>query len=191
MSNNTLKYLVQRSLIFLTVLALKSFRGLFSFCDLFCCPLVLLCDLVSVCLCCQMRDRERRAVYHEPDGVRHLSENLRGIGGHRRHPTTPQNRVEPGLIHWVDSHTHIICQILPGERKIQVNTGKKALSNSLFSSYISCNSTYSVFTFHGDLCDQPCFYFWGDFQCFLCFVDALLTGLKLNRLKVLASMFML
>lgn len=68
-------------------------------------------------MCGLRRDRERRAVYHEPDGVRHLSEDLGGIGGHRRHPATPQDGVEPRLIHWVHSHTHIIGQILPGERQ--------------------------------------------------------------------------
>lgn len=78
-----------------------------------------MCQCVSVCVCDARWERkgERRAVYHEPDGVRHLSEDLGGIRGHRRHPATPQNGVEPGLIHWVDSHAHIIGQILPGERK--------------------------------------------------------------------------
>ena len=72
-----------------------------------------------------MRDREGRAVYHEPDGVRHLSEDLGGIRGHRRHPATPQNGVEPGLIHWVDSHTHVIGQILPGGKEKYMSTLEK------------------------------------------------------------------
>lgn len=88
-------------------------------------------------VCCQGRDRESRAVYHEPDGERHLSEDLRGIRGHRRHPATPQTGVEPGLIHWVDSHTHIICQILPEEGKIHVNVVIKGPSPFHFVSPLS------------------------------------------------------
>ena len=91
------------------------------------CECVCVCDCVCVCVCvwCQMRDREGRAVYHEPDGVRHLSEDLGGIRGHRRHPATPQNGVEPGLIHWVDSHTHVIGQILPGGKEKYMSTLEK------------------------------------------------------------------
>lgn len=72
-----------------------------------------------------MKDRGVIVVYHEPDGVRHLSEDLRGIRGYRSHPTTPEDGVEPGLIDWVDCHTHIVGLILPGEReKRPVQTGK-------------------------------------------------------------------
>lgn len=64
-----------------------------------------------------MKDREVRVVYHEPDGVRHLSEDLRGIGGYRSRPTTPEDGVEPGLVHRVHRHTHIVGLVLPGEEK--------------------------------------------------------------------------
>lgn len=78
-----------------------------------------------VCVFCQMKDRGVIVVYHEPDGVRHLSEDLRGIRGNRSHPTTPEDGVEPGLIHWVDCHTHIIGLILPGgKEKYRSRLGK-------------------------------------------------------------------
>lgn len=62
-------------------------------------------------------DAKGRAVYHEPDRVRHFSKDLGGVGGHRRHPTAPQKGVEPRPVHRVDAHAHIIGQVLPeGER---------------------------------------------------------------------------
>lgn len=111
-------------------LALKSCWAIVSLCPLSCCPFISMCDLVClctvrVCVLRLLKEGERRAVYHEPDGIRHLSEDMGGIRRHRRHPTTPQNGVEPGLIHRVDSHTHIIGQVLPGGRKIQVSTEKR------------------------------------------------------------------
>ena len=76
-----------------------------------------MCEGASVCEgACACPCAAVRVVYHEPDGVRHLAEVLGGVGGDRRHPAAPQEGVEPGLVHRVHRHTHVVGQVLPGRR---------------------------------------------------------------------------
>lgn len=98
-----------------------------------------------VCVCVWELPDDRN-VYHEPDGVRHFVKNLRGIGGYGRHPTTPQNGVQPRLIHRVDSHAHIVCQIFPdrrGKQKYMSAEKKEAPSFSSQSCALWCHSAAS------------------------------------------------
>ena len=73
-----------------------------------------MCFSAVICRCVCACVVRMRAVYHEPDGVRHLAEVLGGVGGDRRHPAAPQEGVEPRLVHRVDGHPHVIGQVLPG-----------------------------------------------------------------------------
>lgn len=56
---------------------------------------------------------------HEPDGVRHLSEDVGGFRGDRGDPAAPEYRKQPGLVDCVQSHTHIA----PGELSDVIGAG--------------------------------------------------------------------
>lgn len=56
-------------------------------------------------------------LYHEPERIVHLPQHLRGFRGDGRHPTAPQQRIQPRGVHRIKSQTDVVLIIQP----IQIN----------------------------------------------------------------------
>ena len=67
-----------------------------------------------------MLTKKVNTAYHEPDGVRHLIEDMWGLWGDWRHPTAPKHRVQPGLVDGV-------------KREVDVALGEVSESNHAHS----------------------------------------------------------
>lgn len=53
--------------------------------------------------------------YHEPDGERHLLEDVGAVGGDRGDAGAPQDGEQPGLVHRVQVHTQVGHGVVPAK----------------------------------------------------------------------------
>lgn len=74
--------------------------------------------MTALCCCLMNNLQADDGSYHEPERIVHLPQHLRGLGGDGRHPTAPQQGIQPRIVHRIQSQTDVVHIIQP----IQINT---------------------------------------------------------------------
>lgn len=71
--------------------------------------------------------------YHQPGGKRHLAKDVGAVGGDRLDTSTPQDGVQPGLIHSVEIHTQVCHGVVPARRQTMARCESPSKHQTLVS----------------------------------------------------------